>query len=341
DHVAARDLPRPLLLLRRLQKAGRLLRRRLRGRVLPLRRDEPVVAARDGDAEPALRDLQLRLRDRLERLRAPQRRRHDDVRRQLLACDAPGAIHLHAVERDEAPVGVDAVRRVPEELRRIAERGEQAGARLHAIVARDGGVADRRLKLAVVLLRALQRVLQRDCERRPRRARGLHERQGRTDRRLILRRNDRRRQEQRGGRERPPGDRQRAHLPTTRTLNVFGRYDARPPPVDGAVFAVGRYTLCVFSSTAIVRAPRSVAMFSRTSHLPPVCWTTVSVPSPFELNAKPVAESNAAPSEPAPIAGVATTLPASGSEIAITRFEQTENRRRLFASMARPDGPSH
>ena len=40
------------------------------------------------------------------------------------------------------------------------------------------------------------------------------------------------------------------------------------------------------------------------------------------------------------MAGVATTLPASGSETAITRFPQTENSRRFFASNARPDGPS-
>src|SRR5439155_6947932 len=58
-------------------------------------------------------------------------------------------------------------------------------------------------------------------------------------------------------------------------------------------------------------------------------------------NAYPVPGSNAAPSQLAPIAGVATTLPASGSETAINRFEQTENSRRLFASNARPDGPSH
>ena len=73
-------------------------------------------------------------------------------------------------------------------------------------------------------------------------------------------------------------------------------------------------------------------MFSTTSHFPPVCCTTVSVPSPFELNAYPVPASNAAPSDPAPIAGVAITFPASGSDTAITRFEQTENNRRSFAS---------
>src|SRR5215813_6773818 len=82
-------------------------------------------------------------------------------------------------------------------------------------------------------------------------------------------------------------------------------------------------------------------MFSRTSHLPPDCWTIVNVPSPFELKANPVPGSNAAPSDPAPIAGVATTLPASGSEIAITRFEQTDISLRLFVSIAIPDGPSH
>src|SRR5262249_664325 len=49
----------------------------------------------------------------------------------------------------------------------------------------------------------------------------------------------------------------------------------------------------------------------------------------------------AAPSDPAPMAGVATTLPASGSDTAMTRFEQTENSRRFFASKARPEGPSH
>src|SRR5258706_10944129 len=40
------------------------------------------------------------------------------------------------------------------------------------------------------------------------------------------------------------------------------------------------------------------------------------------------------------MAGVATTLPVSGSDIAIIRFEQTENNRRVLVSIAKPDGPS-
>src|SRR5262249_55491019 len=61
----------------------------------------------------------------------------------------------------------------------------------------------------------------------------------------------------------------------------------------------------------------------------------------FELTAYPVLGSNTTPSDPAPIAGDATTLPASGSEIAITRLPQTEKRRRFFTSIASPEGPSH
>ena len=77
---------------------------------------------------------------------------------------------------------------------------------------------------------------------------------------------------------------------------------------------------------------KSVGLFS---------LTTVSVPSPLELTAYPVLASKATPSDPAPIAGEARTLPESGSEIAITRLLQTENNRRFLTSIASPEGPSH
>src|SRR2546428_356109 len=51
----------------------------------------------------------------------------------------------------------------------------------------------------------------------------------------------------------------------------------------------------------------------------------VKVPSPLELMAYPVLASKATPSDPAPIAGDAMTLPASGSDTAITRLPHTEN----------------
>src|SRR5689334_16937657 len=81
-------------------------------------------------------------------------------------------------------------------------------------------------------------------------------------------------------------------------------------------------------------------MLSSTSHLPAFSATMVSVPSPFELMAYPDGGSNTTPSDPAPIAGVASTLPESGSDTTITRFEQTENSRRPLGSIARPEGSS-
>src|SRR5450631_1725655 len=65
---------------------------------------------------------------------------------------------------------------------------------------------------------------------------------------------------------------------------------------------------------------------------------TVRVPSPQEAKAKLVAGSKAAASGPSQMVGVATTLPLSASTTDITFSSQTENRRRLLASRARPDG---
>src|SRR5215831_3980206 len=81
-------------------------------------------------------------------------------------------------------------------------------------------------------------------------------------------------------------------------------------------------------------------MLSKTSYLPFVSRTMVNVPSPFELMAYPGEGSNATPSDWAPIAGDARTLPASGSETAITRLLQTEKRRRFLTSIAIPEGSS-
>ena len=45
---------------------------------------------------------------------------------------------------------------------------------------------------------------------------------------------------------------------------------------------------CVFGSNVMVRAPRSVWTVSIVVYFPPTFFTIVSVPSPFELNARPV-----------------------------------------------------
>src|SRR2546425_3068323 len=70
----------------------------------------------------------------------------------------------------------------------------------------------------------------------------------------------------------------------------------------------------VHSSSATVRPPRCVGTVATTLKVSGLCSrTTVSVPSPFELNASRVAGSKAAPSTPAPIGRVARTRPLSAS----------------------------
>src|SRR5262249_55450382 len=149
--------------------------------------------------------------------------------------------------------------------------------RLHAILARDVRFTDGRLVLRVVLLRALERVVQRQHDRRSGRFLQMCEGQRRCGLRTGADNGNAQQQRgpARGTAASPtpaPARPGHGYFPTTSPLRVSGRSVARPPLCDGAVFAVGVYTLCVFSSTAIVRAPRSVATFSATSHLPPDCW---------------------------------------------------------------------
>src|SRR5205814_7493265 len=102
---------------------------------------------------------------------------------------------------------------------------------------------------------------------------------------------------------------------TSITSNVSGRIDGRGRGRSGVGAgggpncAVGTNTSPVFSSTAIVRAPRAVGTVSEMLYsLGETSCTTVIVPSaPFDENAFCFFSSNAAPSTPLPMATDATT----------------------------------
>src|SRR5712692_8579482 len=86
-----------------------------------------------------------------------------------------------------------------------------------------------------------------------------------------------------------------------------------------SISAVTRYTVWVSVSSAMVRAYFCVSAFCTTENLSAgSSRTTVSVPSPFELNAKLVPGSNALASTPSPIGTVVTTFPVSAFTMAIT-----------------------
>src|SRR2546423_6922891 len=70
-------------------------------------------------------------------------------------------------------------------------------------------------------------------------------------------------------------------------------------------------------------------------------WTTVMLPSPFDVKARPVEGSKPAASTPAPTAGDAITLPVIMSTIAIVLLPHPANKRRLTRSIANPLGSSH
>src|ERR1035437_4359279 len=67
-------------------------------------------------------------------------------------------------------------------------------------------------------------------------------------------------------------------------------------------------------------------------------FTTVTVPSPFELYAHFRAGSNAAPSHFSPIGKVVITFPVSESTTTISLLAQTLNKRWVSLSKAKPVG---
>src|SRR2546425_12153586 len=92
----------------------------------------------------------------------------------------------------------------------------------------------------------------------------------------------------------------------------------------------------------MARALRFAGTFSTTVNLSgESSWMTVRLPSPQEANAEPVEGSKALASGPSQMAGEATTLQVSAFTTAITFSSQTEKRRRLTTSMARPEGDLH
>src|SRR5713101_43682 len=92
----------------------------------------------------------------------------------------------------------------------------------------------------------------------------------------------------------------------------------------------------------MVRALRLVGTVSTAVNLSgESSWVTVGLRSPEEATTSPVEAPTPAASGPAQMAGVATTLPVSAFTTAITFSSQTEKRRRLATSMARPEGDLH
>src|SRR5580704_6370196 len=89
------------------------------------------------------------------------------------------------------------------------------------------------------------------------------------------------------------------YFPTTSTTKLSGRIDRRGCGLSavgaggGPNFAVTTKMLCVFASSARVRAPCCVGTFSATLNFSgDSSFTTVKTPSPHEANAKPVSGSN-------------------------------------------------
>src|SRR5205807_7128405 len=115
------------------------------------------------------------------------------------------------------------------------------------------------------------------------------------------------------------------YLPTIKSVNdpgtTLGRGLGRSGVAGGGgpKSAVARKTLCVLVSTVIVRAPLCVGTLSTTLNLSgESSWTMVNVPSPFELNAKPVPGSKPLASTPLPVGNVVITFPLSESTTAIS-----------------------
>ena len=122
-------------------------------------------------------------------------------------------------------------------------------------------VGDRGLKTVVVCLRADERILQCDHGGSPAcRSRCMSESGGvATDGVCALRRPL--------ARATPLTAQAPTSLADDQNFEAVGDVARpRPEPVCGARLAVGRNSLWVFSSTAIVRAPTSVATFSTTSY---------------------------------------------------------------------------
>src|SRR5271168_3159111 len=144
------------------------------------------------------------------------------------------------------------------------------------------------------------------------------------------------------------GQRRFGHLPYSRRPKVpgttFGRGRALSPAAAGGAgskSAIERYTLCVFESSAMVRARCTVLTCSTTEYLSgESSCAMLSVPSPQELNTYFVSGSKAVASTPDPMAGVATTCPVSAFITATILLWQPEKMRRLLVSIAMPEGSS-
>src|SRR5690348_3186275 len=142
---------------------------------------------------------------------------------------------------------------------------------------------------------------------------------------------------------------QKSHIygASTSRVKLFGTMGGRRrrcPLVSGGIgpnFAVTRKTSWVFESTSMVRAPGSVVtVWTTLNSVGDSSFTTVSVPSPFELKARPVSGSNRLASTPLPIGTDAITLPLTALITAIILLWQPANRRSCFTSIANPEGES-
>jgi hypothetical protein len=124
------------------------------------------------------------------------------------------------------------------------------------------------------------------------------------------------------------------HGSTRRITKLFGTIGGRGCGCSSVgaggspKLALASQMRCDAGSSAIVRAPRCVSTFATTRNESGASsCTTVSVPSPFELNASIFVASNSAPSGRSPIGTVATTLPASPSDTTIVLLLHALNSR--------------
>ena len=173
-HVRARDFAAVLQLLADLQKPPRLGVGALSAGILALRCNQSVVSLSNGDDQAARSDFSFSPRLRQRCSRAPIVREIGERERFMGIRLAD--VFVHAIVRDETAdgtSGTDCARGglagalgVNEGVV-VCDVGQQSGASLYAVFSCYSEIGQSRMILDIIGARPLQRILQRDRQRRP------------------------------------------------------------------------------------------------------------------------------------------------------------------------------